>query len=195
MQQGVDTNLNPPYNKGMNQTSMNKTLTTLLFSLVSMSSPALAQSSHSAHVTLSKEIQKVGIDVYVNHKICDSTTSFGMYVPNHSSVVICQQNRVKGSRDTVEWTEEDYDTLRHEVHHVVQDCVDKSMDGILASVYKKPLKFGVAVLGSEMAMNVAQLYEEQGATPHIQVMEVEAFAVAAQNNPTEQVRDIKRYCF
>ena len=174
---------------------MNKTLTTLLLAAMGMASPAWAQSSHSAHVALSKAVQRAGIDVYVNHKVCDETDSYGMYIPKHSAVVICQENRIKGSRQVVAWTEEDYDTLRHEVHHVVQDCMDSTYNGILGSVYKEPIKFGVSVLGKERAIRIANMYERNGASNHIQVMEIEAFAVAAENNPAEQIRDIQRYCF
>jgi hypothetical protein len=174
---------------------MNKTLTTLLLAALGMASPAMARSSHSAHVALSKAVQRAGIGVYVNHKICDEDNSLGMYIPKHSAVVICQENRIKGSRQVVAWTEEDYDTLRHEVHHVVQDCMDSSYNGVLGSVYKQPVEFGVSVLGESRAIRIANSYQAIGASTHIQVMEIEAFAVAAQNNPAEQIQDINRYCF
>ena len=37
-------------------------------------------------------------------------------------MVICQENRIPGVREMTSWTEEDLDTLRHESHHLVQDC-------------------------------------------------------------------------
>ena len=158
-------------------------------------SPAMARSSHSAHVALSEAVNRAGIDVYVNHQICDETDSYGMYIPKHGAIVVCQENRVRGSRAQVTWTEEDYDTLRHEVHHVVQDCMDSTYNGVLGAVYKNPIEFGVGVMGKAKAIRIANLYERQGATEHIQVMEIEAFAVAALNDPYEQISDIQRYCF
>ena len=172
-----------------------KTVALTTLTAIATATPALAGSSHSAHVALSKAVQRAGIDVYVNHEICDEGNSYGMYIPAHSAIVICQENRVKGSRNTVAWTEEDYDTLRHEVHHVVQDCMDSTYNGVLGAVYKEPIEFGVSVMGKAKAIRIAQLYEQQGASEHIQVMEIEAFAVAAQNNPQEQIEDINRYCF
>ena len=170
-------------------------LTTALLASSTLALPAEAASSHSAHVRLSKAVQRAGIDVYVYHEVCDKGNAYGMYIPAHSAIVICQENRVKGSRDTVAWTEEDYDTLRHEVHHVVQDCMDDSFNGILGSVYREPIELGVRVMGKGKTVRVAELYEEQGASTHIQVMEIEAFAVAAMNDPDEQIQDINRYCF
>ena len=174
---------------------MNKAFTTLLLAAMSMASPAWARSSHSAHVALSKAVQKAGIDVYVNHKICDEHNSYGMYIPAHNAIVVCQENRVKGSRNVVAWTEEDYDTLRHEVHHVVQDCMDDSYNGILSAVYKDPIGLGYEVMGKTKTHRIAALYDDNGASDHIQVMEIEAFSVAAMNDPYEQIGDIQRYCF
>ena len=162
---------------------------------VATATPGLARSSHSDHVALSQAVQRAGIDVYVNAEPCDEGNSYGMYIPAHSAIVICQENRTRGVRQVVAWTEEDYDTLRHEVHHVVQDCMDSTYNGVLGSVYKEPVRFGVSVLGKQRAIRIANLYAENGASEHIQVMEIEAFAVAAQNNPAEQIQDINRYCF
>ena len=161
---------------------------------VATATPGLARSNHSAHVALSQAVQRTGIQVYINSSICDERNTYGMYIPGHSAIVICQENRTRGDRTMVAWTEEDYDTLRHEVHHVVQDCVDNSFNGELNAVYVEPIEFGVSVLGKQRAIRIANVYAENGASNHIQVMEIEAFAVAAQNNPAEQIQDIHRYC-
>ena len=179
----------------MNKIIRNSLITVAALATCAFGTKAEARSSHQAHVDLSKAVQRAGITVYVNHEICDETDSYGMYIPSHSSIVICQEDRVRGSRSTVAWTEEDYDTLRHEVHHVVQDCMDSTYDGELGSVYKDPIAFGVHTLGKDRAIHIAELYERNGASEHIQVMEIEAFAVAAQNNPAEQIQDINRFCF
>ena len=179
----------------MNKTIRNSLITVAALATCAFGTKAEARSSHQAHVDLSKAVQRAGISVYVNHKVCDEGNSLGMYIPSHNSIVICQENRHRGSDTVVAWTEEDYDTLRHEVHHVVQDCMDSTYDGELGSVYKDPIAFGVNTLGKDRAIHIAELYERNGASEHIQVMEIEAFAVAAQNDPAEQVRDINRFCF
>ena len=175
---------------------MNKTFTTLAtLAAVVTANPVMARSSHSAHVALAEAVERAGVDVYVNHKICDDSDSYGMYIPAHNAIVVCQENRVKGSRNVVAWTEEDYDTLRHEVHHVVQDCMDDSYNGILSAVYKDPIGLGYEVMGKTKTHRIAALYDDNGASDHIQVMEIEAFSVAAMNDPYEQIGDIQRYCF
>ena len=175
---------------------MNKTLTALAtVAAVTIASPAQARSNHQAHVALARAVESVGMTVYVNPSVCDEVDALGMYVPDHKAVVICQQNRIKGSTAVVRWTEEDYDTLRHEVHHVVQDCRDTYLNGELNAVYKNPIGLGIEWLGRDGANRVAGMYARQGASDHIQVMEIEAFAVAAMNDPAEQIRDIQNFCF
>ena len=48
----------------------------------------------------------------------------GMYSPTHRVLVVCQDDRYPISTKEIEWTPNDYDTLRHESHHVLQDCLD-----------------------------------------------------------------------
>ena len=175
---------------------MNKSFVALsTLAALTVASPVMARSSHSAHVSLARAVESVGMTVYVNPSICDEVNALGMYVPDHKAVVICQENRIKGSTAVVQWTEEDYDTLRHEVHHVVQDCRDSYLNGQLNAVYKNPINLGIGVLGRDGANRVAEMYARQGASEHIQVMEIEAFAVAAMNDPAEQIRDIQNFCF
>ena len=67
-------------------------------------------------------------------------------------------------------------------------------DGHLGSVYERPIELGYRVLGKPRSHRIAEIYEDNGASAHIQIMEIEAFAVAALNEPLEQVKDIQRYC-
>ena len=175
---------------------MNKTLTALATAAaVVIASPAQARSNHQAHIALSRAVQRAGITVHVNHKVCDKSDALGMYIAKYKSIVICQQNRVKGSTTIVRWTEEDYDTLRHEVHHVVQDCMDSTYNGELDSVYKEPISLAKNTLSTRKINWIIDTYRQHGATDHIVVMELEAFSVAALNDPQEQIQDINRYCF
>ena len=91
------------------------------------------------------------------------------------------------------WTEEDLDTLRHEVHHLVQDCIERSLDCDLYSVYQNPIRLGQETIGENGMVAVSKAYAY--AADHIIVMELEAFSVAASNDPAEQVEDIGRFCF
>ena len=172
-----------------------KTLALTTMAAVATATPAMARSNHQAHVELANAVRSVGVSVYVNDPYCDTGNFYGVYSAGDKAILICQENRVPGSTATVAWTEEDYDTLRHEAHHLVQDCRDGSLNAELASVYKRPIDLGIEWLGREGTVRVANMYERQGASTHIQVMEVEAFAVARMNDPAEQVRDIQNFCF
>ena len=59
----------------------------------------------------------------INPDRCDTEKAYGWYWAAANELVVCQENKIKGSNAQVEWTEEDYDTLRHEAHHLVQDCM------------------------------------------------------------------------
>ena len=172
-----------------------KTLALTTMAAVATATPAMARSSHQAHVALSRAVEATGISVYVNDPYCDEVQALGLYSAGAKAILICQENRIPGSTQTVAWTEEDYDTLRHEAHHLVQDCRDGSLNAELASVYKRPIELGYEWFGKDGTNWVAESYARAGASGHIQVMEIEAFAVARMNDPAEQIRDIRNFCF
>ena len=156
---------------------------------------ARGRSNFDHHLRLAQEAVKTGVDFKINPRDCDQQNAFGWYWAAKNELVICQENRVKGSTKEVAWTEEDYDTLRHEIHHLVQDCmIGGKRDGQLDSVYYQPIQVGLKTLGEESVRLIFNAYAKEGADKHKQVMEVEAFSVAAFNKPLDQVKDIQRYC-
>jgi hypothetical protein len=188
----------------MNETkpSMNftKTLTSLGLAALAAFAPIEAMArgrstNFDDHVRLAQEAVKTGIDFKINPPACDERDAFGWYFPGKNELVVCQENRIKGSTKEVAWTEEDLDTLRHEVHHMVQDCmIGGNRDGSLDSVYFQPVRFGLETLGEDRVRRIVNVYARQGANKHIQIMEIEAFSVAAMNEPLEQIADIQRFC-
>ena len=180
----------------MNKAS--KFVTTAVIAATSLIGPAQAgQSDFGAHVELFKAVEAAGVEIYINPpEVCDAEDApMGLYAGAHSVMVVCQDNRIAGSEKEVEWTENDLDTLRHEAHHLAQDCVNGARDGDIAAVYKRPVAYGISVMGEEKANWVAGVYAENGADAHIQIMEIEAFAVAQENDPMAQDEDLGRYCF
>lgn len=176
-----------------------KTITSIGLIALAVLSPAKAmargQSNFQDHVRLAQAAQRTGVRVKINPDRCDTEEAYGWYYAAANELVICQENKVKGSNKEMTWTEEDLDTLRHEAHHLVQDCMIRgNRDGILGAVYDSPIELGYRVLGKPRSNRIAELYGNNGASAHIQIMEIEAFAVAALNDPQEQVRDIERYC-
>ena len=107
-------------------------------------------------------------------------------------MVICQEQKRSVGVETT-WTEEDLDTLRHEAQHLIQDCMDGSRQGALGSVYKDPIGLAKDVLGDASIRSILDTYSD--ASDHIKVMELEAFSVAAINDPLDQAKDIRNFCF
>ena len=170
------------------------TLTALTVVSTLFSPMAQAKSNYAEHGQLGNAVRATGITLKFNPAECDEKNAMGWYWAARQEMVICQENRRRGFgvQHEVTWTEEDLDTLRHEAQHLIQDCMDGSLNGSLSSVYKEPLDLGVEVLGKDGIFRIMQAYSE--ASQHIQVMEVEAFSVARMNVPMEQVADIKHYC-
>lgn len=156
--------------------------------------------ANTSHVRLVKTIDDLGVAIRVNeYKDCapevnDGQQYYGWYSGARGELIVCQEQaiRTKGWGKVYNFTAEDLDTLRHEAHHMVQDCMDKRMDGLLDVVYTEPVDLGLRVLGRDGVMNVVRAYNDE--SNDRQILEIEAFAVAAMNDPEEQIRDIKTYC-
>ena len=174
----------------------------LLASLAAVmtATPVMAQSNHSHHVRLFNQVKAAGVDIYINpSKGCDPRYNggnkvFGWYSGGIQTMVICQERALRTGQFNTQhdWTEEDYDTLRHEAHHVVQDCMDNRLDAQLDSVYTKPIQLAINTLSDRKINWIMESYGSKG--EHVVVMELEAFSVAQMNDPLEQVGDIQRYC-
>ena len=154
-----------------------------------------AKNVDSAHMDLVRAIRSTGVELKVNTEACyaeQDKTLFGWYWAAKNEMVICQENATHYNTET-NWTAEDFDTLRHEAQHLIQDCRDGDLNGRLDSVYKEPIQLALDVLGERKAKSIVKTYSD--APKHIQVMELEAFAVAAMNDPSDQANDIQTYCF
>lgn len=160
------------------------------------SSAFAGTSNHEDHVTLSRAVMSAGIRLYANPVECAKVGALGWYDGRTRRMVICQQNgrQYLGTDHLVPWTEEDYDTLRHEAQHLIQDCMDGRLDGRLSSVYRDPIALAQGTLSERSARNIISRYRMAGANDHTIVMELEAFSVALRNDPIEQVKDIRNYC-
>ena len=158
-----------------------------------IASPVLATNVDPAHFELGTAIASTGVDLKINPTECfEKDGVMGWYWARYNELVVCQENAYRPNTE-VRWTAEDFDTLRHEAQHLIQDCVDGSRQGSLDSVYQEPIRLGKEVLGVGGMQGIARAYA--GKSDHIIVMEIEAFAVAQLNQPREQAADIKTYCF
>ena len=74
------------------------------------------------HSQLFGAIQSAGVNVVINSpSVCDSETA-GAYASRHRVLFVCQEDASAPYMETT-WTDYDLDTLRHEAHHMVQDCI------------------------------------------------------------------------
>ena len=174
-------------------------LRALLFSALLFISPAQAQRIPLDHYLLLKTIQEDGVGVYVNHpqEICRPGGISGQVakINGRQAIIVCQDGYDLGDDTSmVEWSDNDLDTIRHEIIHLAQDCargskVDNkfgpifpSLDGVMAS------------LGPFEVLRIADLYKRNGASQEIIEYEYEAFYAAAYLSAHQITEIYKHYC-
>tara|TARA_B100001559_G_scaffold26355_1_gene20762 strand:+ start:605 stop:1147 length:543 start_codon:yes stop_codon:yes gene_type:complete len=132
------------------------------------------------HVKLWNALGDVGISVLINDPQFCVGGRDGSYYSRRRMLIVCQDNASKMSSREVKWTDNDLDTLRHESHHVVQDCVDGELgDNQLDNYFSEHdqyLDFVVTALTEEQVESIVEWYE--GASDKVITNEIEAFAVA-----------------
>ena len=158
-------------------------------------SPAAEARTMAAHKRLVDTLMNKGITIVLNPPECKIANYAGYYRSASGRMVVCQTHGVDGSYQQAGWTANDLDTLRHEAHHVTQDCIAGGMgNNSLGTIYVKPFLFARQFFGTYQINNIMSVYKDRGASEHVAVLEVEAFAVAEMNNPDQQVADLHKYC-
>ena len=110
--------------------------------------------------------------------------------------MICQENKKVWDGEIIRFSEEDLDTLRHEAHHVVQDCLDGEVDGELALMFESPedkAQFR-SYMKPGLASRVRRLYGNAGASEHVIQLEIEAFGVAAEVPASSIAKAVTNTC-
>lgn len=154
----------------------------LALSATSLLSPVKAETRD--HTNLVNALNRAGVRLIVNHKHCGRDGSAGWYQSSIRTLVVCQDNYTAFS-GPVRWTANDYDTLRHEAHHVIQDCVH----GVIGDAELGPMfvdedayvKFINTVLTDENKERILSAYK--GSSNFVLMVELEAFAVAMSIHP------------
>ena len=137
---------------------------------------AASNAERQEHLELYHALEDTNIRVYANEpEMCDPEEGYlGFYSPRHRLISICQKD------PTVNFTDEDLDTLRHEAHHVVQDCLDGQIDGRMTLLFTGEAKERfLRNYPDSKELRVQRIYRDAGESEHIVALEVEAFAVAA----------------
>ena len=138
------------------------------------------------HIGLLKTIEALGIDVRVNDptKCVEHEGVAGYWHGARRLFVLCQQ-AIRRSANPVftgevyRASDDDLDTIRHEAHHIVQDCMDGTIDGGL-ELYFTPAKSAEFLGGYPdwKEHKIASTYREDGASEYVIDYEIEAWAVA-----------------
>ena len=149
-----------------------------------------AEFSPQEHWELLDTVQEIGVSVHINDLVaCNDSGASGLYFTGLKELHVCQDNRNGGSEEQVEWTANDFDTIRHEVHHIVQDLQDGRLgDRRLHPVFVNQQQFEALLaeaLTQEQIDNIARHYGGKGLDDRGVRMELEAFAVAALIPPAQ----------
>ena len=160
--------------------------------LSTASVPAIAETTYNSsrdkiqdHIELLNTLEEMGVNVQINNPtICGRQESnvAGLWMGSKQLFVICQQ-AIRNSKFPVydgriqQASDDDLDTIRHEAHHVIQDCMDGDMDGSLVEYLDEENKEEFYKLYPEWKQNYIRVqYADE--TPQIIQLEVEAWAVA-----------------
>jgi hypothetical protein len=161
--------------------------------------PAKAQgpttNSVSDHYILVQALERVGITVVLNSPYyCDKQTA-GAYHSSAKTLVVCQENATR-PYDDQGWTAYDLDTLRHEGHHVVQDCLagavgDSDFD-VLFTAEQEFEEFVRGALTDNEIDWIIMTYADGG--EEVIMHELEAFASAKAVTPQTIAEAISNTC-
>ena len=138
------------------------------------------------HIELLNTIQGLGINVVINnHLICTAHEGVaGYWHGARRTFALCQES-LRYSKNPV-WTgevilasDDDLDTIRHEAHHIVQDCIDVELDGDLQPFFNnQDLVTFLEGYPDWKENKIADTYRMDGASAHVIHLEIEAWAVA-----------------
>ena len=177
---------------------MNKLFLALTAAITTLTPTAgLTTGNFQEHKRLYDTINSVGVRVVINNpKYCTGTID-GSYHSRERILSICQDNATWMNQE-VDWTANDYDTLRHEAHHLVQDCVQGGLGdsqlGLLFGTMKDSREFVAEVYTPQQMRNLMGVDSYSGHNDYRQQIELEAFATAAIISPNDIADKITEIC-
>ena len=179
---------------------MKKFLTTLLASVVTLAPTGVMAGNNNIeeHQQLWDTLSNIGVTTLVNDaRYCDKDV-MGLYYPYKRTLVVCQEDARSLNGRMVGWTDEDLDTLRHEAHHVVQDCLDRYLgDGHLTVLFDEPgqlRQFYSGILSQRQIDWIVSTYTKNGGDSKVIRLELEAFAVAQGVGPVNIANALTNNC-
>ena len=158
---------------------------------------SMSQEERNQHVDLVDAVTEV-ITLSVNEKEhCFSLNDrfFGFYHPAKRLIAICQEEATEWNGEVIRFSEEDLDTLRHESHHLVQDCRDGKIDGRMVPFFTGESRESfLSNYPKSEQERVRATYGESGASPELITLEIEAFAVAETVPASSIANAVRKVC-
>lgn len=155
-------------------------LIALATALTAVATPSVrANELLDQHQSLWEDLERVGVTIYVNDPAACRSRSFqGRYISRMRRLDVCQDNYAPYTQ--TQWTANDLDTLRHEAHHVVQDCNGEPYDVELDAIFDdNELTSFVARSHTEKQIEqIITSYRDRGADRTMILNELESFSVA-----------------
>jgi hypothetical protein len=159
---------------------------------------AMTQEERNQHTDLVDALSEVNITISVNEKEhCFSLTDrfYGFYNPSKRLIAICQEKAQEWNGEVIRFSEEDLDTLRHEAHHLVQDCRDGKIDGRMVPFFTGESRESfLSNYPKREQERVRATYGESGGSPELITLEIEAFAVAETVGADSIANAVRRVC-
>jgi len=182
---------------------MKNVLSTALLSTLAAvgltASSAHAQNTFEDHEELFNTLREIGVTVSINSKLHCVEGRNGLYSSHPALLVVCQDNMVSHGKQEF-WTENDLDTLRHEAHHVVQDCAADSIgDGTMTTLFDdEGLVNFLSTSPSYSMEDLKGLYSKlysQGLSVNVIAQEMEAYVVARDIPASSITTKLRQFCF
>jgi len=176
-----------------------KKLFASLLAAASILAPSVAMAGNTPedHLKLWKELQNQGVTTIYNHKVHCDGDSDGKYYIYSAMLIVCQDNMTNHLEEHT-WTDNDFDTLRHEAHHVVQDCAYGSIgDGKTGPIFNYEELAEFLKLSSWSQDRLIILYNtlEEGGLDEISIQEeMEAYVVASDISATVIGSKLIEFC-
>ncbi len=171
---------------------------TILASLA-IASPVMSAPAPADHQRLLDTIAQDGVNVYINEPadVCYGEKDVdGMYLvyEDERYLVVCQDNGTNS--DTVTWTENDLDTVRHETFHIIQDCMAGPNDDMEFDTVFTNQDEVIDALGVVESMRIMAVYSNTYDTERHDAIkyEIEAFYAARDYSADEITEMYNRYC-
>ena len=176
---------------------MNKLFLALTAALAFTPTAGLTTGNFAEHKRLYDTIHSVGVRVVINHpRYCTGSVD-GSYHSRERILSICQDNASYDNAE-VDWSANDYDTLRHESHHLIQDCVrgglGDSQLGLLFGSMNDAEEFVKTVYTPQQMRTLMGSPSYSGNNAFRQMIELEAFATASVISATDITDKMLEVC-